>query len=101
MTDKIGQLCMGCMTPLEPGRAVCPRCSYDNSIPNPRGALPAGTVLGDGYIVGRVVRQNDLTITYLGLHQQKNIKVYVEEFFPRSLADRDLEARGLTVAEEN
>ncbi|MEG1874040.1 MAG: protein kinase [Angelakisella sp.] len=101
MTDKIGQLCMGCMTPLEPGRAVCPRCSYDNSIPNPRGTLPAGTVLGDGYIVGRVVRQNDLTITYLGLHQQKNIKVYVEEFFPRSLADRDLEARGLTVAEEN
>ena len=43
--DKEKRLCMGCMSPLDAGVTVCPHCAYDNQIPNPKGALPAATVL--------------------------------------------------------
>ncbi|MEG1942484.1 MAG: hypothetical protein RR049_01595, partial [Angelakisella sp.] len=98
---KDNQICMGCMSPLEAGARYCPRCSYDNAIPNPRGALTAGTILGEEYVIGRVVRLNDLTVTYLGLHLQKNVKVYIEEFYPAPLVAREADGATVTVTEEN
>lgn len=99
--EKVTTLCMGCMAALEPGGTVCSRCSYDNSIPNPRGALPAGTVFSSGYVAGRVVRRNDLTITYLGLHLEKKVKVYIEEFYPQPLVVREADDCTLGYSEEN
>ncbi|MEG0943109.1 MAG: protein kinase [Angelakisella sp.] len=99
--DRNQEICMGCMAPLNAGVRCCPRCSYDNAVPNPRDALPAGTILGDGYTIGRVVRQNDLTITYLALHTPKNVKVYIEEFYPAPMVERDSDGATLWVSEEN
>lgn len=98
--EKLTGLCMGCMSPLD-GRQICSRCSYDNTIPNMRGTLPAGTMLDGGYMVGKVVRRNDLTIIYLGLHTENSVKVYIEEFCPAPLAERDWDGCGIVVTEEN
>lgn len=99
--DRNNHICMGCMSTLEAGERYCSRCAYDNTIPNPKGALEAGTELGDGYVVGKVMRRSDLTITYLGMHLQKNIKVYIEEFYPAPLVERDGDGCTLRVSEEN
>ena len=99
--DKTKKLCMGCMAPLEAGVTVCPHCAHDNQIPNPKGALSAGTILAGTYLVGTVIHQNDLTILYLGYHLQKNIRVYIEEFFPQSLACRQEDGAGVQVEEHN
>ena len=99
--DKEKRLCMGCMSPLDAGVTVCPHCAYDNQIPNPKGALPAATVLADTYLVGTVIHQNDLTILYLGYHLHKKVRVYIEEFFPQSLAGRRQDGVGVVVEEQN
>lgn len=99
--DRNNQICMGCMSALNPGERCCPRCSYDNTIPNPRDTLPAGTLLGEGYVAGKVVRRSDLSIIYLGMHIQKNVKVYIEEFYPAPLVERESDGGTIHVNEEN
>ena len=37
--------CMGCMSPMEGDGTACSICSHDNGIDNPKGTLPAGTIL--------------------------------------------------------
>lgn len=88
--------CMGCMSPMEGEGTVCSICSHDNEIDNPRGTLPAGTVLEEKYLVGKTLSQNDLTVVYIGLDLERGRRVYVEEFMPRAYADRS--ADGITVA---
>ena len=82
--DTIKRYCMGCLSPMKGDGAVCSICSHDNSIDNPRGTLPAGTVLEGRYLVGAVRSQNDLTIVYIGLDLERGRRVYVEEFMPRA-----------------
>lgn len=94
-------VCMGCMSYLENGRSICARCGYDNEIPNQRGALPTGAPVGGSYIVGKVIRHSDLTITYLGLHTGKNVKVFIEEFYPHQLVERGGDGCTIVVPEQN
>ncbi len=80
---------------------VCSICSHDNSIGNPRGTLPAGTVLEGKYLVGEVRSQNDLTIVYIGLDLNRGRRVYLEEFMPRAYADRSGDGATIAAAGEN
>ena len=68
---------MGCMSPMEREGTICPVCAHDNSIDNPRGTLPAGTVLAEKYLVGKALSQNDLTVLYIGLDLSRERRVFV------------------------
>ena len=69
--------CMGCMSPMEGDGTVCSICSHDNGIDNPKGTLPAGTILEEKYLVGKTLSQNDLTIVYIGLDLERGRRVYL------------------------
>lgn len=99
--DTKKRYCMGCLSPVEGDGKVCPICSHDNSIDNPRGTLPAGTVLAGKYLVGKVLSQNDLTIVYIGLDTSRGRRVCLEEFMPRSYADRSGDGVAIAAAGEN
>ena len=97
MTDVFDptKLCLGCMSLLDaPG--VCPHCGWDNSQrQNDLHQLPAGTILGGKYIVGRVLGQGGFGITYIGYDLTLRIRVAIKEFFPSGFAVRE---QGLTLA---
>lgn len=99
--DKRKRYCMGCLSPMEGDGDVCSICSHDNSIGNPRGTLPAGTVLEGKYLVGEARAQNDLTIVYIGLDLTRGRRVYLEEFMPRAYADRSGDGVTIAAAGEN
>ena len=90
---------MGCMSPMEGEGTICPVCAHDNSIDNPRGTLPAGTVLAEKYLVGKALSQNDLTVLYIGLDLSRERRVFVEEFMPRACASRDGDGVAVSAAQ--
>lgn len=93
--------CMGCMAPMEGEGEICSVCGHDNSIDNPAGCLRAGTLLGQQYLAGVSLRQNDLTTLYLGYDLKKDKRVYIEEFFPRQFAYRAEDGRTPAVSPKN
>ena len=89
------------MSPMEGDGTVCSICSHDNGIDNPKGTLPAGTILEEKYLVGKTLSQNDLTIVYIGLDLERGRRVYLEEFMPRAYADRSGDGIAIAAAGEN
>ena len=80
--------CYGCMTPkTAPGK--CPHCGYDGSAPNASHQLPAGTLLKEQYLVGKVLGQGGFGITYLGWDMYLDIPVAIKEYFPGGVVSRD------------
>ena len=83
-------LCYNCFQERETPEGPCPYCGFDledNARKFPT-ALPAGTVLNNRYIVGRVLGQGGFGITYLALDTQLNARVAIKEFMPSELATR-------------
>ena len=80
--------CYGCMQ-LKTSSPVCEHCGYDARSANALHQLPAGTVVGDQYILGRVLGQGGFGITYLGWDRAMNRPVAVKEYFPSGYAGRD------------
>lgn len=99
--DGKKRYCMGCLSPMEGDGDICPVCAHDNSIGNPRGTLPTGTILEGKYLVGESRTQNDLTIVYIGLDLTRGRRVYLEEFMPRAYADRSGDGVTIAAAGEN
>ncbi|MEA5012376.1 MAG: PASTA domain-containing protein [Angelakisella sp.] len=99
--EKKENLCMGCMVPLENIHEPCPNCLYRSGTPNPTGTLPIGTVLGEHYLVGRVLWQTSLTTAYMGLDTTKGRRVWLEEFLPQSLSHRKSEEASILVEEKD
>lgn len=64
------------------------RCPYCGEYSPAAHHLPAGTVLADRYIIGRVIGEGGFGITYLGYDERLAIKVAIKEFYPRSIAKR-------------
>ena len=61
----------------------CPVCGYDNAAEGDRGmALPLGTILHDGFFVGRVLGQGGFGITYLGYELHSKRRIAIKEYFP-------------------
>jgi serine/threonine protein kinase len=81
-------LCPGCFAaPAEDG--PCLQCGFDPKARNPPTALPPGTSLTPGYIVGRVLgKPGGFGITYLALNRFLRTTVAIKEYLPRSLAAR-------------
>ena len=87
--------CYSCMSPLEKNGHICPVCSASLDISNASYSLPIGSSINQKYLVGKIIRDTDLSISYIGLDIQKNKKVYIEEFFPKPFVARS--ADGITI----
>ena len=83
------QLCMGCMTPLAEGGDKCARCGYPVTGVNPPQYMRVRTVVGNRYLVGRVLEVSGDSAVYMGLDKLDNTPVTVREFFPTTLCDRN------------
>ncbi len=68
---------------------VCQVCGWDNTKPQPPGALKPETELVSRYLVGRVKSMDGEGFTYSALEIATQKPVKLREFFPRAIARRD------------
>jgi len=86
MSD-FSRLCMGCMN--DKGEdAVCSRCGFDESAPQPVSVMPIRTLLDGRYLIGSVIDSNCEGVTYLSWDTEENKPVRVREYFPEAFCDR-------------
>ena len=74
---------------------VCEHCGYDARSQNNNHQLPVGTIVGNQYIIGKVLGQGGFGITYMGYDRIMQQPVAVKEYFPSGYAGRD--SHSLTV----
>lgn len=69
---------------------ICPHCQYNAAENNGRfpSALPAGTVVGKIFTLGRVLGQGGFGITYVAQDNTAGKRVAIKEYFPDSMAAR-------------
>lgn len=89
LSDKI-TYCPGCMHPMEADTS-CRFCDFsiDTYTISPR-CLRPGTLLQDRYLTGRVLGEGSFGITYIGKDLLLGITIAIKEYFPISLASRDV-----------
>ncbi|MBO7253322.1 MAG: hypothetical protein J6V25_11935, partial [Oscillospiraceae bacterium] len=71
------KLCLGCMQ-MKHNSPVCEHCGYDETKENLPHQLPAGTLLKNQYLIGRVLGQGGFGITYLGWDQHLSVPVAIK-----------------------
>ncbi len=82
------RLCFGCMND-NGGEKICPVCGYNSASQNPEYALPIKFVVGNRYLVGRVLSVTGEAITYIGWDNIDSAIVEIKEYFPRGFAHRN------------
>ncbi len=92
------KLCMGCMEMYEDKFDICPCCGYEeNSLPEEAFHLTPGTVIGERYIVGKVLGFGGFGVTYIGFDRELEKKVAIKEYLPSEFATRTLHQTKVTV----
>jgi serine/threonine protein kinase len=86
-------LCMGCMS--EKGDAqVCGICGWEEGTPTELPVqLSPRTVLGEKYLLGKVLGQGGFGITYLAWDLLLSRKLAIKEYFPREICSRGRDDR--------
>ena len=83
-----GERCFNCFD-LNGGVESCTKCGHHRADVNrDRRALPLGTLLGNKYLIGRILGAGGFGITYLGLDVSLNRRVAIKEYIPNELASR-------------
>jgi serine/threonine-protein kinase len=77
------------MEELSGGRS-CPLCGYKPETSHDPNYLKPGTVLMSRYVVGALLRKNGESGQYIGFDNNLQRKVWIREYFPYTLAKRDL-----------
>ena len=80
--------CYGCMKKISE-ETICPHCGYDMSKKNETHQLPAGIILKEQYMIGKVLGQGGFGITYLGWDLYLDIPVAIKEYFPTGTVMRE------------
>lgn len=81
------ELCMNCMK--EIGKLKqCPHCGFLADTPQLAPYLPVRAVLGNRYLVGKVLDYNGEGATYAGWDLMNRLPVSIREFLPDSVATR-------------
>ena len=83
-------LCYYCMKD-KGNAAICGYCGHTNDIPVEHHQLRPGTVLGQKYVVGRVLGEGGFGITYIGIDTTLSVRVAIKEYFPHGYSIRDNE----------
>lgn len=82
--------CMNCMTILDEDENTCPHCgSHIDDLENEPNYLPIGTEFSDRYVIGKVQNYSGATVCYIGYDKIENTIVYIHEFFPANIAQRE------------
>ncbi len=80
--------CPSCMKPLD-GNTTCPACGSPAFFTQPAPFLPLGTSLAQArYAVGSLKEHNGDGATYIGFDCQAQRPVYIREFLPEAIAQR-------------
>ena len=78
----------------------CPHCGFHADSPQIAPYLPIRTVLGNRYLVGKLLEYNGDGATYMGLDLSTRTSVNIREFFPEGLAVRDQKTLAVSAHEE-
>lgn len=93
-------LCMSCMKDIGTEKQ-CPYCGFHADSKQIEPYLPIRTVLGNRYLVGKLLEYNGDGATYMGLDLSTREPVNIREFFPERIALRDPKTLGVYVAQGN
>lgn len=92
------KLCLGCMQEVSDDMVICPNCGYEEgTLPKEAYYLPAGILLGERYIIGKVLGYGGFGITYIGYDELLKRIVAIKEYFPSNFATRGLESRDVVI----
>ena len=92
------KLCLRCMHELSDDMVICPNCGYEEgTLPKEAYYLPAGILLGERYIIGKVLGYGGFGITYIGYDELLKRIVAIKEYFPSNFATRGLESRDVVI----
>ena len=81
--------CLGCMKLYDSENGICPRCGYTAETPVEKPFyLSPGTILQNRYLVGKALRSDAATISYIGWDQKEEHRVEVTEFYRSDLCAR-------------
>lgn len=87
--------CMGCMSDIRDDMSTCTSCGYseeqayrESSLYPDR--LPVETILGERYILGRLLSATDYSLIYLAWDALLEMKVVIREYFPAAFSFRDV-----------
>ena len=94
-------ICMGCMEPTDEEESVCPHCGYIAGTDNAPSYLPVGTVIGERYVVGKMLRFNGESAEYIGMDAKTRSKVIIHEYLPDTLCRRSDNGISISVAKNN
>lgn len=83
--------CYSCFCEIQGIEDFCPFCGADTKTvsKNERILLP-GTILNGKYLIGQAIGEGGFGITYRGMDLNLKLKVAIKEYFPPSLATRDV-----------
>lgn len=90
--------CMGCMEEISEEEKICRHCGYHKGtdIKEAYYLLP-GKMIGDKYMVGRVLGYGGFGVTYIGWDTTLHRKVAIKEYLPSDFATRSYGIKMLTV----
>lgn len=80
-------LCMSCMKEIG-SEKQCPYCGFHVDSQQNADYLPVRTVLGNRYLVGKLLEFNGDGATYMGLDLSTRETVNIREYFPLGIAQR-------------
>ncbi len=92
--------CYNCMNLIEGQSKVCPDCDWRQDAPPPEGALRPGSLILGRYFVGRLCSQNTESCLYSCFDTEEDVRVWIREFFPVTLARRSHSDQGLRATPE-
>lgn len=76
---------------------VCEHCGHSDAAANQPHQLPCGTILNGRYMVGKVLGQGAVSITYIGWDKKVDAPVAIKEYYPGTMATRE----GTAVVSQN
>lgn len=88
LMSEYKMLCMGCMEPLMEGQDVCPNCGLSVTAGNLPSYLQPKTVLDSRYIVGKLIKSNGESASYIGYDNTESVKVIIKEYMPDVICQR-------------
>ncbi|MCQ2462897.1 MAG: PASTA domain-containing protein [Clostridia bacterium] len=86
MAEKLR--CMCCMHTIPDAMDICPYCGQYPFPNQPLPYLPAGTVIGGRYIIGKALKVYAEGVTYIGFDTLHNAPVKIREFLPLNIVKR-------------
>ena len=97
---KFDNICMGCMNELY-GEKQCPSCGYHVDSPQISPFLPLRTLIGEKYIIGKVISSNSEGVTYMAYDVDRRSAVVLREFLPEDLVIRNSGEKLVEISERH